>query len=91
MRHWIALAAVLSLAGCKTIAEAQSERDDAKCVSYGAPKGSPAYTQCRLQLEQNRSNERAAFLGSPSPASMIAPQAAAPRHCMWVGQVWTCH
>lgn len=30
-----------------------------KCLSYGVPKGSPAYVQCRTQLDQNRAAIRA--------------------------------
>ena len=60
MTRWIALIAILSLAGCKTLQEAEIAQDDAKCASYGAPKGSPAYVQCRMELDRNRSNEIAA-------------------------------
>jgi len=46
-------ALVIPLAGCVT-AEQQIALDDTKCQSYGVPKGSPAYVQCRGQLDQNR-------------------------------------
>ena len=45
--------AILPLAGCMTT-EQQIALDDTKCQSYGVPKGSPAYVQCRGQLDQNR-------------------------------------
>lgn len=67
MRYWIALAAVLSLAGCKTIDEARSERDDARCLSYGVQRGSPPYVECRMALDRNRSNETAALNSAPAP------------------------
>lgn len=59
MRYWIALAAVLSLAGCKTLGEVAADADDAKCRSYGAQKGAPDYTQCRATLEASRRNAAA--------------------------------
>lgn len=65
MRYWIALAAVLSLAGCKTMQEAQMDADDAKCRSYGAEKGSPPYMQCRMNLDAGRASVRAAEAGRP--------------------------
>jgi hypothetical protein len=47
----------LALAGCQTYAERQAEidrADDARCVQFGAKRGTPAYTNCRLELERNR-------------------------------------
>ena len=63
MRYWIALAAVLSLTGCKTIEQAENGADDRKCRSYGVERGSDAYVQCRMALDRNRSNEVAATAG----------------------------
>ena len=48
----IATSAVL-LGGCVTPAAQQAQQaaaDDAKCLSYGARRGDPAYVQCRSQL-----------------------------------------
>jgi hypothetical protein len=46
--------------------EAQMDRADAvdaadasRCNSYGAPPGTPAYTQCRIQLAQMRQQAQA--------------------------------
>lgn len=61
MHYWIALAVVLSLAGCKTLGQTADERDDAKCRSYGAQKGSPEYTQCRASLEAANRNAAATY------------------------------
>lgn len=49
--------AALTLSGCQTIAERQAEidqADDARCISYGAKRGTPAYTNCRLEIDRNR-------------------------------------
>lgn len=68
MRYWMPLFAVLSLAGCKTMAEVHSEADDNQCLSYGVQRGSPPYVECRMALARNRSNEQAASNSVPSPA-----------------------
>jgi hypothetical protein len=57
-----ALAAMLALtlAGCQTYAERQAEldrADDARCQDFGARRGTPAYTNCRIELERNRAIE----------------------------------
>lgn len=53
-------------------ARAQAAADDAKCQSYGAKPGDPAYVQCRTQLDTERAQERAAIIGAllqPSPVT----------------------
>jgi hypothetical protein len=60
------LAAVI-LSGCVTAEEQFATKDDAVCLSYGAPKGSAPYVQCRMQLAQNRSNANMVN----SPLSMV--------------------
>jgi hypothetical protein len=60
MRRLIAFSLAVALAGCQTRAERQAEidrADDARCVSYGAKRGTPAYTNCRLELDRNRAIE----------------------------------
>lgn len=92
MRYWMPLFAVLSLAGCKTMDEAIAERDDAKCLSYGVQKGSQQYTDCRLQLERNRSSERAAALGGPpAPMPVLDAPMRQPTTCMRTGNMVTCN
>lgn len=59
MRYWVALFAILSLAGCKTIEQVVGDADDAKCRAYGALKGTPEYTQCRVALDTSRQNAAA--------------------------------
>jgi hypothetical protein len=95
MRYWMPLLAVLSLTGCKTIDEANMDRDDAKCLSYGVQKGSPHYVECRLQLEQQRAANRRALLASPAPVLSTptfatAPALPQPTRCQWIANVWTC-
>jgi hypothetical protein len=53
----------LGLGGCVTTTEGQMAEDDSKCASMGYAKGTENYKACRLQLETNRSKERAAFWG----------------------------
>lgn len=60
----MALLALLSLAGCGNVGagwhdlahpeERWAAQDDAKCRSYGSQAGSPAYVQCRAQLDAAR-------------------------------------
>jgi hypothetical protein len=52
----------LGLAGCPTVEEQLAKDrehfakfDDGKCQSYGAKPGTPAYVQCRAQLDAARS------------------------------------
>lgn len=59
MRVLIALGAILSLTGCMQTAEDRVAKDDAQCLSYGVPKGSPAYVECRMRLDQQRATQRA--------------------------------
>jgi hypothetical protein len=58
MRRLIALSLVaLTLAACQTREERQAELDridDQRCQAFGAKRGTPAYTNCRLELERNR-------------------------------------
>jgi hypothetical protein len=60
MRTLALLALVLPLAACQTYAERQAEidrADDLRCQDFGARRGTPAYTNCRLELERNRAIE----------------------------------
>jgi hypothetical protein len=59
MRAAIAGMAFLAVAGCasgQNVQVTREQADDAKCRSYGAAKGSPAYVNCRTQLDVQRSN-----------------------------------
>lgn len=53
MKRAIMLA--LLLAGCQTT-EDRIAIDDRQCRSYGVAPGSPAYVQCRSNLDANRAN-----------------------------------
>lgn len=59
IRIGMAAGAILSLTGCMQTAEQRVAKDDAQCLSYGVPKGSPAYVECRMRLDQQRSHRRA--------------------------------
>lgn len=59
MRILLIIPVITALGGCVT-AEQRMAQDDTQCLSYGVPKGSPAYVQCRTQLDQNRANKQAA-------------------------------
>ena len=67
MKYAISLMALLSLTGCITLAEQQKREDDAKCSSYGAKRGDPAYVQCRAQLDAARTNANAIASAAPQP------------------------
>lgn len=71
MRYWIALATVLSLTGCKTIDQIHADDDDKVCMSYGVPKGSPAYVECRLNRERGRADVQAATAGRGGLVSTV--------------------
>jgi hypothetical protein len=56
-RLWCGLLCLL-LVGCAEykakLAAQRAAEDDAKCQSYGAKPGDPAYVQCRAQLDAAR-------------------------------------
>ncbi len=58
LRIGLAVGAVWGLTGCQT-AEQRMAKDDTQCLSYGVPKGSPAYVECRMRLEEQRTLRRA--------------------------------
>jgi hypothetical protein len=68
IRALIVLVLNLPLACC---AQHQAEQaaqaamsDDAQCSSYGAQPGSEAYVQCRMNLDNQRANNRRAAVGA---------------------------
>lgn len=65
--RYIALLPILLLTGCAT-AEQQMAADDAKCQSYGTPKGSQAYVDCRLMQEAVNQRRREDATASPAGA-----------------------
>ncbi len=44
-------------------AQAQAVSDDAQCRSYGAAPGSQSYIQCRMNIDNQRAQMRAAIAG----------------------------
>jgi hypothetical protein len=66
--------ALLAVGGCASDAEIAQRRavvNDAKCQSYGAKPGEPAYVQCRAQLDAARTGAIAAAAsgGAAAPAA----------------------
>lgn len=55
MRFILVLGLAGALSGCMT-AEERMARDNDQCLSYGVQRGSPAYVDCRMKLDQNRAN-----------------------------------
>ena len=84
MRKLVVLALALGLAGCGQTAEqrmqqlyAQQQLDSAKCRSYGAKEGDPAYVQCRAQLDAARTGATAAVEAAkqtPAPVVVVQPR-----------------
>jgi hypothetical protein len=73
----------LLLGGCAEyqakVAAAQAARDDAKCISYGATLGDPAYVQCRAQLDAARTQAAATEAAAPG-VNFPAPSSQSPSH-----------
>jgi hypothetical protein len=64
MKRLAALVLLASLCGCVTRPQGPQltvdQADDIKCQGYGVAKGSAAYVQCRMNLnDQRAANERA--------------------------------
>jgi hypothetical protein len=58
MRIGTALLVCCILGGCQTTEE-RVAADDRQCQSYGVQPGSPAYVQCRMNLDNNRAAVKA--------------------------------
>lgn len=65
----LALLGVVILSGCAEyrarIAAERAAADNAKCLSYGAARGDPAYVQCRAQLDAARTQAEATAAAAP--------------------------
>jgi hypothetical protein len=59
----VTLILIMSLAAC---AAEQAKLDDSKCRGYGATAGSPAYVQCRSQLDAARTQAGAIIMQNNS-------------------------
>lgn len=108
MRSLVVVLSVVLCGGCAQYeAQQQAEyaaraaaiesQDDAKCQSYGTPKGSTNYSQCRMNLDNIRSQERqqAAAIYSQNIARLQEANRPAPTYNVNVcnntpGQVNTC-
>ena len=66
----------LLVAGCADyyaqLAAQRAAEDDAKCLSYGAKQGDPAYVQCRAQLDAARTQANATSSAAASAAIIQA-------------------
>jgi hypothetical protein len=80
-------------------AQTQAAADDAKCQSYGAKPGEPAYVQCRMNLDNQRAQAaaqtRAAVAGAlissrPQPQPVPMPAAPVTTNCVGVGNTINC-
>ena len=104
MRIIAACALALMLAGCAQYNQYQQEQaqaeaanvaanDDGQCRSYGAAPGSQAYIQCRMNIDNQRAQTRAA-LGAALMGRMMTPppqsQNINVNVCNVPGQVNTC-
>lgn len=66
MKTLLVIAACAALSGCVQVRgtgeqwmsnEEIEKKDDTTCSSFGAPKGTQAYIDCRLRLRSDRSAE----------------------------------
>jgi hypothetical protein len=61
----VEIVACFALSGCAASQANLATADDAKCKSYGATVGSPAYVQCRTQLDTARTQAAATVAAAP--------------------------
>ena len=74
------LISAIVLAACVAGCVSDQERlarlaaiDDGKCQGYGAKPGTPAYVQCRAQLDAARTQAIATIAAAPTPVYTPAP------------------
>jgi hypothetical protein len=79
---WLLFLLAIGLAGCESAEHRQARlaaiaaADDGKCRSYGGEPGTPAYVQCRAQLDAARTQAQAtaaAALANAPPAYTPPP------------------
>jgi hypothetical protein len=81
MKLGVAIVAALLVAGNSAAAQGWADYDDAKCLRYGARRGTETYAQCRMMLEHQRVQSRLAVsraLIGMGAALMGTPRIAAP-------------
>lgn len=80
--RYLALGLVAAaLSGCASMsgptAEEIAAADDYKCQDYGYKRGTDGYAQCRMQMDQQRAQARAAmaaaYLGSGGGRVRVTP------------------
>ena len=70
MKLVIAIMLATSMAGCASEAEVKARMaaiNDGKCKGYGAQPATPAYVQCRAQLDAARTQAIATMAATPGP------------------------
>ena len=70
MKLFITIILAAFVAGCVTDEERFARLaaiDDGKCQGYGAKAGTPAYVQCRAQLDAARTQAVATLAAAPPP------------------------
>jgi hypothetical protein len=78
---WCGLFCVLI--GCAEYKAQLAAEDDAKCQSYGAKRGEPAYVQCRAQLDAARTQADAAVASAVIQAPKPIPPPQPPPPLRW--------
>jgi hypothetical protein len=104
----ILMASAAVLGGCankpdpavqaQTNAQARAADDDAKCRSYGAKPGEPAYVQCRVALDNERAQPRATVAGAlvggslshPQPQPVTTPAPPVTTNCEATSSIFNC-
>ncbi len=88
MRWTVFLALSIALTACASSEEKnrkRAEADHRECVSYGASFGTPAYTNCRVGLQQVREQRRAAIIGAWASTQPTRTR------CSFIGYVMNCY
>jgi hypothetical protein len=69
MRAIILIVLATAVAGCATEPDRQARfaaNDDSECKSYGGQPGTPAYLQCRAQLDAARTQAHETAAADPA-------------------------
>jgi hypothetical protein len=88
MRFFTVAAFAALLSGCAATRAELAAADDEKCQSYGAQPATPAYVQCRTQLDVTRTTARAIIAASPAETGPVltAPQMTPPPPMQPIGR-----
>src|SRR5712672_2863202 len=78
MRFFAMAAFAALLSGCAATHAELAAVDDEKCRSYGAQPGTPAYAQCRMQLDTTRTMATAQLDAARTTAGAITAASPGP-------------